>query len=227
MKNIFVCLLFMIPLIIAVSFQMLSAEIIPITPEGLLSAAKIIMSERFGSDPQSYIESMPCFRPGDSLEDFRLGEPFPFYKLNQKAVYNLKDNNDFGNALTFRAWQMPLYLGDEDEPRALVIMKKTDDEKWRYAAMGGNPKDIHKARQLWPAEEGYRHATIVFSSTNIHLIMLEKDNKLQFCYYGDGGERAFGLSRNEDGSWPVFTKDHLIRIVRSGKIDIGKKTGPD
>ena len=106
----------------------------------------------------------------------------------------------------------------ETEPRTNFIPRKNDDGEWIFTGMGGNPQPMYRAREKWPIKEGYKHAKIAFNHTNVLLIMIENNDLLQFWYFNDdynAGDRIFSLSRNEDGSWPVFSRDYLIEIGRA------------
>jgi hypothetical protein len=101
-----------------------SAGVIKEVPEDLLPAAEKILSEEFNKNAYNYKNNLSYFQPEDNLMDFRLGEPYPFYQLNLKDIYYLKDKNNFENIIQFRGWSVPIYLGNEKEPRTRVTIKK-------------------------------------------------------------------------------------------------------
>jgi len=205
----------------------LFAQVIPKPPEDMLPAAEKLLAQHFDKSSESLRENLPYFHKLDILSDFRLGEPFPLYKLHIDKVYALDDMGDFKEALEFLVWKVPIYLGSvETEPRTYFGTKINDGGEWRLAGMGGDPQHMCRAREAYPIEAGYRHAKINFNTSNISLIMLEKDSKLQFLYFYDtGGNRIFELTRNEDGSWPIFSRDYLIDLVKRGKISSTKRRG--
>lgn len=217
MKKRIVILVIAVTQIVVLTSLSLSMGVIKETPDDLLPAAEKILRETFQKFIMIKRGVSPYFQAWEDLMDFRLGEPIPSYKLHMDIIYGLKDNDDFKDALEFLVWDIPIYLGDEEMPRTLLGVNRDSDGKWRFARMGRYAQHIVKARKSWPAEEGYRHADI-FGSTGILMIMLEKDGQLQFYFYGDEwGERIFGISKNEDGSYPLFSRDYLIKVVKSDR----------
>ena len=207
----------------------LLAQVIPKPPEDMLPAAEKLLATEFDNCSESLRENLPYFHKLDILSDFRLGEPFPLYKLHIDKVYAIEDMDDFKEALEFLVWKVPIYLGSvETEPRTYFGTKINDGGEWRLAGMGGDPQHMCRAREAYPIEAGYRHAKINFNTSNISLILLEKDGNLQFLYFDDtGGNRIFELTRNEDGSWPIFSRDYLVDLVKRGKIRHVQRRGLD
>ncbi len=227
MKNRVVVLWIIVIQIAMVTSLSCSAGVIKEVPEELLPTAEKILSERFSADPQWYVEGMSYFRAGDNLMDFRLGEPYPKYALDGLKIYRLEDNTEFLETLEFLSWRLPIYLDDEKEPRTVLSVKKNGDDNWVYTGMGGNAQNMFETRKLWPAEKGYRQAMVLVSGLKVPLIMLEKDNKLQFYYFrsNDWAERLFGIYRNSDGYYPLFSKDHLIEKIKGNKERFEEREG--
>ena len=108
-----------------------SAGVIKEVPEDLLPAAEKILEIKFDRSRQWYL-SMSYFQPEDNLMDFRLGVPYPCYQFKMKDIYYLKDKKNFENIIKFRIWSVPIYLGNEKEPRTKFNMKKDSDGKWLF-----------------------------------------------------------------------------------------------
>jgi len=204
-----------------------SAGVIKEVPEDLLPAAEKILIKKFKSNTMQVKGFLPYFQPEDNLMDFRLGEPYPKYALDGLKIYRLKDNTEFLEALEFLRWRLPIYLGDEKEPRTILSVKKNGEENWVYTGMGGYAQNMLEAKKLWPAEKGYSHAMILVSGLKVPLIMLEKDSKLQFYYFrsNNWAERLFGIYRNSDGYYPLFSKDHLIEKIKGNKERFEEREG--
>ena len=217
-------------LIIITPNVLLSADVIPKPPEDLLSVAEKILTEKFEKSSDSYKENFSYFNEWDTLTNFRLDEPVPYFGLSINKVYELKELNDFAEALEFRGWNIPIYIGSvETEPRTRFFPRKNDDGEWIYTGMGGDSQPMYRAREKWPIKEGYKHAEIVLRNPNVILIMIENNDLLQFWYSNDNGtagDLIFCLSKNEDGSWPVFSRDYLIGLVKSGIIAVREKPIP-
>jgi len=198
------------------------------TPEDLPPAAKKLLSEQFDKKLHTYIKNFPFFHPEDSLLDFRVGDPCPAYGLDVIKVYQLENKNNFEEALEFRAWNIPIYLGDEKEPRTLFRVRKESDGKWHYMGMGGRAQPLAEARENWPAEEGYKSAYLVTHPFRT-LIMLEKADTLQIYIFSQDSVVAkfFGVSKNSDGFYPLFSRDHLIEHIKSKEKYSRKRTGLD
>lgn len=153
---------------------------------------------------------------GTLVSGHRLGEPFTSYFLSIDTLCALQENENIGQALQFRLWHFPVFFGDREWPRVLINVRKESDGQWRIVGSSTGAQVIHRARKKWPPEEGYRHALLRLRGRNISLLMIEKDDDLQFWFYYDrdaGGDWIFGLSRSVDGSWPAFSKDHLVNVM--------------
>lgn len=190
-----------------------AAEIRNEPPEDLLPAANKILKNRFQSESWKKEAFPPYFHPDDDFMDFKLGQPITYYKIHLDKLYNLEDKSKFKETLEFLGWLIPIYLGDENKPRTVFCIKKGNGHKWKYASMGGYTTAIDQARNIWPIQEGYDHAKAIVSRMKVPLIILEKNTKIQFYYPGENGERIFGISKNNEGYYPLFSLEDLIRVA--------------
>jgi len=225
MKRGIMILGFVVFQIVMIASIDLSAEVIKDAPRDLLPAAEKIISEKFENPLWQKEAFPPYFQPWDDFTDFKLGKPFPQYKLHMDVIYKLENSSDFVDSMKFLVWLVPIYLGEEEEPRTFLGVKKKDDGNWYFGGMGGDPQHLILARKNWPIDEGYKHASLI-CTIKVPLIMLEKDNELQFYYYrnDDGGERIFGISKQNNGSYPIFSKEYLINNVKSDERYINKES---
>ena len=204
------------------------AQIIDSPTEQLLPTAREILADEFEKKGDSFRENLPYFYKWDILSDFRLGTPFPFYILHMKTLHKMKSIENIKEALEFRVWHIPIYLGSvEEEPRTQFHLRKNEEDEWRFSGMGGDPKHMLEAMESWPAEEGYRHARVKLDSMRLTLIMIEQYGKIYFYYYEKDGERKFHLIMNEDGSWPLFSLEHLKSLLDQGKVPSRRRRGLD
>jgi len=205
------------------------AGIIPNTPQGLVSSAEKILSKEFQKSSWRKNGFPHYIYPTDCFEDFKLGVPSPRYHLKMEVIEKMDDASSFADAIRFDVWEIPIYIGDEDEPRTMFRIRRNNSGNWWSPGnkIGGDPRHMCTARRKWPIEDGYRHAKMQFSNTDIFLIMVEKGGKLFFWDYQSNkatGEEILGLVRNEDGTWPVFSRDYLIGLVKRDEIPIRRGT---
>jgi len=229
MKNRVVVLWIIVIQIAMVTSLSCSAGVIKEVPEDLLPAAEKILSERFSAYPQWYLDFQPYFHHGDSLMDFRLGEPYPCYQFKMKDIYYLKEKEDFKNIVKFRIWSIPIYLSNEEEPRTKFNVKKNSDGKWRWAGIGGNPKPILEARERWLHKKGYRCAPFYARRGPRKLIIIENADTLRFYIYSQNSKTAeiLGISKNSEGYYPQLSLDSLIGYVKNNKKYSRDKVGLD
>ena len=206
-----------------------SAGVIKDVPEDLLPAAEKILSERFSIAPQWYKKVLSYFQPEDNLMDFRLGEPYPYYQFKLKDIYYLKDKKNFENIIKFRGWYVPIYIGDEKEPRTMFTVRKKSDGKWHFAGLGGYPQPILEARERWPHEKGYRCAPFCARRGPRKLIMIENSDTLRLYIYSQNSDEAeiLGISKNSEGYYPLFPLDSLIGYVKNNKKYSRDRVGLD
>ncbi|MFO7916127.1 MAG: tetratricopeptide repeat protein [Candidatus Krumholzibacteriales bacterium] len=194
-------------------------------PEDLLPEAEKVLGEHFRTNPDSYKQT-PYFNPEDDLMDFRLGDPYPAYHLDVRKVYRMEDTSDFKNALDFRSWNLPIYIGDEKNPRTIIRMKKYIDGKW-YPGGGGSAQPIVEVREKYPGEEGYKYAHLVSRSDLREIFLIERDEEFEIYIPGQDSYKAglFGLSKDSAGYYPAIPLDQLVGHIKSNWKYSGRGKG--
>jgi len=193
------------------------AGIIKETPEGLTEAAEEILTEYFKSERMQTEGFPPYFYPEENLLDFSLGEPFPFYRLDIPVVYELENTEYFKKALILNGWYLPIYMGNETEPRTYLLVKKENDRKWRNISMGGTYQNINQAREKWPSKDGYLHALLTAEAFYLpRLIAVEKSGELNIFFFSQDSLLAkdFGLSRNDEGYFPAISIEKFTSHIK-------------
>ena len=203
-------------LILILSAQLKAQKIIPVVPDTLLSAVAALFSreyESLGWEEKGYLDYIT---KSDTITDFYFGMPCPKFLLDIFRAANLEDDDTFWDCLELFRWYIPLYRRtDESESRTYLLVKNNDDGQLIFAGIGIGLESRHiaRAKKNWPEEDEYRHALVTFYKHG-ELIMLEKGSDLKFFLYEDddeGGKYMYNLTRNKDGSWPLFSKNRLLK----------------
>jgi len=194
-------------------------------PEVLLREAEKVLEEHFSTTPDSYKET-PYFNPEDDLMDFRLGAPYPAYHLDVQKVYRMENTDNFRNALDFRSWNLPIYIGNEMNPRTIIRMRKYNDGKW-YQGGGGSAKPAVEVMEKYPCGKGYKYALLVTRSDLREIFFIERDEVLEIYIPRQDSYKAelFGISKDSDGYYPAMPLDQLFNYIKSNWKYSGREKG--
>ncbi len=200
-----------------------TAGIIKDTPADLLSEADRLLWQQLKTSFFQKQGFHPYIQPDEIKLGIRLGKPCPKYAVKLEKIFTVIDQNDLMEALTFKLWSIPIYIGDEKEPRVYAWMRKVedypdlakllkDDEQWSLQ-VGGSHKQISEVRKRYPASEGYNHAIVGLGYTYGDIMMVEKSNTVQFYIFSEKTYLAekYKISKNSEGYYPLISLDHFIK----------------
>ncbi|HUV36088.1 MAG TPA: hypothetical protein VMX58_04025 [Patescibacteria group bacterium] len=148
----------------------------------------------------------------DELDDLKLGTPYPKYLLRREDLPRL-DPGNFKEVLVQSHWVVPVFFGEN--PRFLLYLRECDGE-WKSVDAGGDPTPMLDAMRRWKQSDGFE-LSYVKAPWGPDFIMIERKGVISLYSFRERNERLFGISRDENGMYPLLTVPFVVSRIKESE----------